>query len=132
MLRSNLGSVEHNALIDRFFSSIEAGDLEAVLTCYAPDAQIWHNFDQITMSPNENATQLRTFFNDFPTRRYLQVRRHHVPGPVILQQHVLRLVRADGRDFDWPGCIIFAIRDGKIGTLEEYVDLFSFVQRMTG
>jgi len=120
-----------DALIDRFFASIEAGHLEGVLACYAPDARIWHNFDQVTLSPSENAPQLRSYFSDFPTRRYLQIRRRHLPGPVILQQHVLRLIRGDGRDFDWPGCIIFEIRDDKIASLEEYVDLSSFIQRMT-
>lgn len=122
--------VEFDALIDRFFASLEAGSVDGALACYAPDARIWHNFDQLTLSPSENAPQLRSYFNDFPTRRYLQVRRHHL-GPVILQQHVLRLIRGDGRDFDWPGCIAFEIRDNKIASLEEYVDLSSFLQRMS-
>jgi ketosteroid isomerase-like protein len=123
--------VEFDTLIDRFFASLEAGSVEGVLACYAPDARIWHNFDQITLSPGENVPQLRSYFKDFPTRRYLQVRRRHMPGPVILQQHVLRLIRGDGRDFDWPGCIVFEIRDNQIASLEEYVDLSSFLQRMT-
>jgi ketosteroid isomerase-like protein len=122
---------EFDPLIDRFCNSLETGSVEDVLACYALDARIWHNFDQVPMSPSENASQLQSYFKDFPTRRYLQVRRRHMPGPVVLQQHVLRLIRADGRDFDWPGCIVFEIRDNKIASLEEYVDMSSFLQRMS-
>jgi uncharacterized protein len=122
---------EADALIDRFFASIEAGNLEGVLACYAPDARIWHNFDQITLSPSENAPQLLSYFKDFPTRCYLEVRRRHLSGSGILQQHVLRVIRGDGRTFDWPGCIVFEIRDNKIASLEEYVDLSSFLQSMS-
>jgi ketosteroid isomerase-like protein len=127
--KHNTGT-EIDALLDRFFGSLEAGNVEGALACYAPDCGIWHNFDQITMDLSENARQLRAYFSDFPTRRYLEVRRHHSPGSVV-QQHVLRLIRADGRDFDWPGCIVFEIRDEHIVALKEYVDLSSFLTRMT-
>jgi ketosteroid isomerase-like protein len=34
------------ALAARFFDAIEAGDADAALACYAPDARIWHNTDE--------------------------------------------------------------------------------------
>ncbi len=115
---------------DRFFGALEAGDEEAVVRCYAPDARIWHNFDQVSMTAHENAATLREFFSGFPTRRYSEVRRHHVPSYGLVQQHMLQLIRADGRKVDWPGCIILQIVGGKILVLEEYIDLAGFSARM--
>jgi ketosteroid isomerase-like protein len=116
---------------DRFFAGLESGDLDAVADCYAPDARIWHNFDEIVMTPRQNAESLKAFFEDFPVREYLDVRRSALAGDGLLQQHVLRLVRKDGKSIDWPGCIIFKFNGPRIAQLEEYVDMSSFLQRMT-
>jgi ketosteroid isomerase-like protein len=114
---------QFNALADTFFCALEAGDVDAAIGCYAADARIWHNFDQLTMSPAENAVQIRGLFDGFPTRKYLQVRRSYLPQRGLLQQHIFHLVRADGRVFDWPGCIVFEMKGNKITLLEEYVDV---------
>jgi ketosteroid isomerase-like protein len=119
------------AVADRFLGALESGDVEEVLSCYAADARIWHNFDQREMTPGESIRSFPEYFQSFPTRKYLNVRRHHLPRYGLVQQHTLRLVRADGRDFDWPGCIIFMITGSKIDLLEEYVDMSSITQRMS-
>src|SRR5437660_840895 len=110
-----------NALADAFFGALESGDVDGAIRCYTSDARIWHNFDQVTMTPAENAVQIRGLFDGFPTRKYLHVRRSYLPGRGLLQQHIFHLVRTDGRVFDWPGCIVFEMKDNKITLLEEYV-----------
>jgi ketosteroid isomerase-like protein len=117
-------------VVDRFIRGLEAGDLEAVVACYTQDARIWHNFDEIVMTPRENAETLKTFFDEFPVREYREVRRAALPDGGLLQQHVLRMVRKDGRSIDWPGCIVLKLNGQQIQQLEEYVDFSSFVQRM--
>ena len=59
------------------------------------------------------------------------MRRGYLADDGVVQQHVLHLVRLDGRAFDWPGCIVLRVRNDKIQLLEEYVDLASFLQRMS-
>lgn len=111
-----------DSLADAFFGALEAGSVEGVVACFTPDARIWHNFDQISLTPQENVAGLETLFNNFSTRRYCEVRRLPTPEGFV-QQHILRLESVDGRIIDWPGCIVFALREGKIARLEEYVDL---------
>ena len=49
------------ALAQRFFDSVEAGDVEALRGKYAPEAQIWHNTDEIATSVDENLKTLAGF-----------------------------------------------------------------------
>ena len=34
------------ALAKRFFDAVEAGDIDTLYDCYAPQAEIWHNTDE--------------------------------------------------------------------------------------
>jgi len=119
------------ALADRFFAALEAGSLADVLACYAPDAMIWHNFDQITVDPAGNVPGLEMLFANYPARSYEAVRRIAMPGQLV-QQYVLRLTRADGVILDWPGCIIFEMDDRGITRLDEYVDIASLNKSAQG
>jgi ketosteroid isomerase-like protein len=123
--------IELLALAERLFTALEADDVDAVTACYGANARIWHNFDQVEMTCEQHAAGLRDYFTRFPGRKYLQIRRGIVAPDRLIQQHVLRLVRADGRTFDWPGCIVLQIRDQAIQVLEEYVDLASFLRKMS-
>ena len=121
---------EFRALADRFFQALEAGDVAVVAGCYAEDARVWHNYNQVEASPSENLAALEGYFFDFPVRKYVGVRRHYLPQMGVMQQHVVHLVRHDGRTFDWPGCIILEIHRNRISRVEEYVDMASFMQKM--
>ena len=110
------------SLIDGFFDALEQGSVDGVRNSYASDATIWHNFDQVSMTPDESLAGVRTLFQSFVTRRYVDVRRHPTSTGLV-QQHVLRLGTSDGKTIDWPGCIVFEIRDGLISRLDEYVDM---------
>jgi ketosteroid isomerase-like protein len=116
---------------DQFFRALEMGDTTAVLSCYTENAIVWHNFDEVEMTPQQNIEQLKTFFEHFTSREYLDVQRAPLPDGRLLQQHVLRMVRRDGKSIDWPGCIILKFDGSKIARLEEYVDMSSFLQRMS-
>lgn len=107
---------------DAFFGALEAGSVEGVIACFVPGARIWHNFDQVVLTPETNVPGLETLFTNFPTRRYIDVKR--IPTATgFVQQHVLRLDRVDGVRIDWPGCIVFELAAGKIARLDEYVDI---------
>jgi hypothetical protein len=42
----------------RFFTALEAGDIEALREIYAPEALIWHNDDLLEQSVDDNLTVL--------------------------------------------------------------------------
>jgi ketosteroid isomerase-like protein len=112
---------EMEALADRLMAAIEAGDIETVRTCYAPDVAIWHNFDEIDQSLDDNIKVMHWMARHLLERKYtVQKRRFFADG--CLQQHVLTGITPDGTPFRMPACIIFTMQDGRITRLEEYLD----------
>jgi len=114
-------------VVDAFIHALENGSVSGVIACYAPDARIWHNFDQIAMTSAESVASLETLFNNFVSRKYVEVRRH-AARHALVQQHVLRLKTEEGRTIDWPGCIVFGFEDNLISRVDEYVDLASLAK----
>jgi ketosteroid isomerase-like protein len=109
------------ALAKRFFDAVEAGDIDALYDCYAPNAEIWHNTDGAVQSREENAATLKGFVARISNRVYAERRLHVFPGGFV-QQHELRGVRADGAAVRLPACLVCAVEDGRITRLDEYFD----------
>ena len=51
-------SEANHKLANDFLDAIERGDLEAVQKVYAPDAVIWHNFDNLEQRVADNLKML--------------------------------------------------------------------------
>jgi ketosteroid isomerase-like protein len=109
------------ALAQRFFDAVEAGDIETVHGCYAPDARIWHNTDGAEQTRDDNARTLRGFARLISNRVYAE-RRLHVFEAGFVQQHELRGVRSDGVAVRLTACIVCAVENGQITRLDEYFD----------
>ena len=76
-------------LVIRFFSALEAGDIDTLREIYAPDAVIWHNDDLIEQPVDENLRVLRALHRVVSGLRYDITRRVAAPDGV-LQQHAAR------------------------------------------
>jgi ketosteroid isomerase-like protein len=109
------------ALAERFVGAIERGDIEAVKACYADDARIWHNFDNIDQTVEENLKVLGWVARVLPERKYNILRRVVIPGG-FLQQHVLTGKLKSGASFSMPACLVVQVKEGRISRLEEYLD----------
>lgn len=106
----------------RLIDAIVAGDPDAVRAAYHPDARIWHNFDQVEQSVDENIATLTWFIRAMPERRYEDVVRHPIEGGIV-QKHVVRGTAANGADIELPACLFVEVNeDGLITRIEEYVD----------
>ena len=112
---------DHLSIADRLFSAIAAGDVAAVRALYAPDARIWHNFDGVTQTAEENLAVLQWVTTHIHGLRYDDVRRQTTPDGFV-QQHVLRGTVGNGVAVEIPACIVVTIRDGRITRLDEYID----------
>ncbi len=110
------------ALAEKFVAAIEAGDIDAVKECYAPDAEIWHNFDNINQSVTDNLKVLGWMSGVLANRRYEILRRVEIPGG-YLQQHVLHGTLKSGAPFAMPACLVVQVAGGRITRLEEYLDV---------
>jgi len=113
---------EIKVLAKRFFDSVERGDIDSLVACYAPDAEIWHNTDELIQGPQDNRVVLTGMVARIRDRLY-DNRRVVVFPDGFLQQHVLRGVRVhDDVAVALPACVICAVKDGRITRLDEYFD----------
>jgi ketosteroid isomerase-like protein len=110
-----------NVLADRLMRAIETSDLETARACYAPDACVWHNFDGIAQTIDENLKTLRWMDKRLSNRRYEVLSRHVFEGGYV-QQHVLHGTLNNGEPFAMPACLVVTVTNGKIARLDEYLD----------
>lgn len=111
---------EMNRIGDRLVAAIQAGDTAAVREIYAPDATIWHNFDEREQAPDENLLTLVDMHRRASNIRYTEIQRFASPGGFV-QQHVL-LADAKFGPLRMPAIIRFWVEEGRITRLEEYLD----------
>jgi ketosteroid isomerase-like protein len=112
---------EMNHLADRLFSAIERGDVDEVRRLYHPDARIWHNFDGVAQTVDQNLATLAWMVTRLFDRTY-DVRRRDVLPDGVVQQHVLRGVTPSGEPFAMPACMYVRCSEGRIMGIEEYLD----------
>jgi hypothetical protein len=115
---------EHHALLDLLMNSIVAGDVDTIREqCYAADAVIWHNYDQINQSAEQNMKSVGWIRKLMPDLRYDNIRRQPTSDGVV-QQHNLRGTARNGDPVDLPACIVFHLGGSplRVQLLEEYVD----------
>jgi ketosteroid isomerase-like protein len=113
-------AVEIETLAASFFAAIEAGDVATMTRLYAPDAVVWHDFDSIEQSVDDNLVVLGWMIDRVAHRRYEDVRRVIVDDGFV-QQHVLR-GDAPGGFLDMPAMMRVHVADGRITRVEEYLD----------
>ena len=113
---------EMRAFAGRFFDAIEAGDIATMQASFAPDAAIWHNTDELIVTPEQTAQTLTGMVARIAERSYADRRLHVFPGGFV-QQHVLQGVRThDGERVRLPCAIVCQVADGRITRLDEYFD----------
>lgn len=108
-------------LADRFMSAIQAGDVDAVRACYAPDAVIWHNNDGVDQTVDQNLKVLSWIGRKLPHRHYRVLVREALKDG-FLQQHVLEATLPDGMAWAMPACVVVRMKDGRVTRLDEYLD----------
>ena len=109
------------ALADRFMTGIQAGAADEVRACYAPDAKIWHNNDNVEQTVDQNMKVLAWFARKLPNRHYRVLRREALSDG-FLQQHVLEATMPDGTAWAMAACVVVRMKDGLITRLDEYLD----------
>lgn len=108
-------------MAQRFLDAITEGDIDAARACFAEDAEIWHNFDGITQTVDENLAMLGWMVAKAPVRDYVIHRLEEIEGG-YLQQHTLRVVMNDGTKAETEAIVIVGVRDGLIARIDEWLD----------
>jgi uncharacterized protein len=113
---------ESLALADRLFKAIERGDVNAIRDIYAPHTKIWHNFDNLVQSVEENLAVLKWVVANIAEISYTEIQRQPTPTGFV-QQHVLRgKVTRSGKEIAIPTCVVCKVENGRITRLDEYLD----------
>jgi limonene-1,2-epoxide hydrolase len=107
---------------ERFMAALNAADVDEVRAVFTPDAYIWHNFSEELQSVDENIKTMLWLHRKLSKVNYDIQRREAIPGGFI-QQHILRGMLASGETFAMPACAICKVDNGRISSLEEYLDL---------
>jgi ketosteroid isomerase-like protein len=111
---------EVHDIANRLIAAISTADIEGVRAAYAPDAMIWHNFDEREQTVAENLETLADLHRRATGLEYTEIRRFPAPGGFV-QQHVL-VGQAKGGPLRMPAMIRFWVEGGRITRLEEYLD----------
>lgn len=116
-----LGAAELEALANRFFAAVEAGDLDGIVACYNPGIRVWHARDEADTDIEQSKELLRLFIQRVSDRRYEIIRRHFFEGGWV-QEHITHgRMNADGSVMRLPVCFIAHVDDqGKILRIAEY------------
>lgn len=116
---SNSSTIE---LARRFVRALNEKDEAAIRQIYAPDARIWHNFDDKYQTIDENMKGMYWIHKRLSGINYDVVRQVELPDG-YLQEHVLRGKLASGEVFAMAACVICTVKDGRVTSLREYLDL---------
>ncbi|WP_165793781.1 nuclear transport factor 2 family protein [Hyphococcus luteus] len=108
-------------LARHFIDCIERGDLDAARACFHEDAGIWHNYDGVTQTVDQNMRVAANIVDKTRSRKYDYKRLLEIDGG-YLQQHTLRIVAQDGKELAAEAIAVVLVEDGKIKRIEEYLD----------
>ena len=109
------------AFAERFITAIEGGDMDAARACYAPDAKVWHNTDNVEQTVDQNMKTLAWLARALPDRHYRVLRREALKDG-FFQQHVLEARLPDGAAWTLSACVVVRLDGGLITRLDEYLD----------
>ena len=71
------------SLATRFFDAIEAGDIEAMRAAFTPDAEIWHNTDELVGNRDQTAQVLTGMVARIKDRAYADRQLTPFPGGFV-------------------------------------------------
>lgn len=122
IIMSATQEVTIRSLAATFFDAIEAGDIDTMRNSFTPEAEIWHNTDEVVVSRDATAKVLTGMVQRIVNIKYSNRRLAVFPGGFV-QQHVLEGSRVhDGEKVRLPCALVCLVQDAKITRLDEYFD----------
>ena len=114
-------AVEILAVAERFITAWNVADADALREVYSEDARIWHNTSGQFQSVEDNIKSMLWIHRKLGNVNFDVQRREVIPGG-FLQQQFLRGILISGEKFAMPACLICKVDNGRITSLEEYID----------
>ena len=106
----------------RFLVALNDGDVDAARVCYRPDAEIWHDFDGVTQTVDENLALMAAMGRRSASREYVIRRLEPIEGG-YLQQHTLEITTLAGVEVSAEAVALVRVGDdGLIHRLDEWIN----------
>ncbi|MCJ0905019.1 nuclear transport factor 2 family protein [Rhodococcus sp. ARC_M6] len=104
----------------QFFNAVEGGDIDAVAGFYRDDVTVWHNFDNVNQTREDNLATLAGISGRYDAFGYEDVR-HTAVEDGFLRQHVIKATIGE-KTVNVPAILRVYVESGKIHRIEEYFD----------
>jgi ketosteroid isomerase-like protein len=119
---------EFRRLCHALFDAIEAGDIQGVDRCYAPEMTLWFNGTGESMSREANLEVLAQG-TGLHRRRTYNDRIVNTFADGFVAHYTVNVVTHKGAEVALSACLVAEVRDGKITKLFEYLDTGKFGRR---
>jgi ketosteroid isomerase-like protein len=108
--------------VKAMLEAIEAGDMERLRRCFAPNARFWHSHDRLEQNIDE-VLQLLGAFCAASTVRSYEDRRSTSVGAEAFLRHTLTATLHSGRRVEIPTMMCVQLGpDGLVQRIDEYFD----------
>lgn len=115
----------NKALVERFFASMNAGDVPAIIDAYTEDAEVW-TMGQTLISGKFGKAEVSEaagrIFEAFPRGIRFTILAMTAEGERVAVEAESRGEHASGAIYSNQYHFLFAFRDGKVRLLKEYMD----------
>ncbi|MCV6623316.1 MAG: nuclear transport factor 2 family protein [Cellvibrionaceae bacterium] len=108
-------------LAKTFINAVQAGDEATMRSCMHKDAGIWHDYDNLTQTVDENIALMHQMIKFAKDRQYT-VRRLEELSDGYLQRHTLTVTGLSGKVYTAEAMCIITVKDGKISHIEEFIN----------
>lgn len=108
-------------LARQYMAYVQAEDVPGARSCLHPDARIWHNYDGVTQTVDENMATLAYLLEKSTGLKYDIHRLEEIKGG-YLQLHTLNLMAKSGDVLSTEALALISVKDGKIIRIDEWLD----------
>ena len=111
-----------DAIADRMFAAVEAGDIETFAASYSDNVTVWHTGDPRVLNKARAVKLIQAFIAATRSRRYEVLRRRLCDGGFV-QEHMLHVTAGNGAAYSTRAAMIIDVgADGLITRIDEYFD----------
>ena len=108
-------------LAKKYMDYLGARDAAGARSCLHPEARVWHNFDGVEQSVDENMATFEYLLQKSTALSYDIHRMEEIDGG-YLQRHTLKITSTAGDELSSEAMAVISVKDGKITYIEEFID----------
>jgi ketosteroid isomerase-like protein len=112
---------DYAELAKNVFNAVENGDIALLKEFLAPEATVWHNYDEVYQTVEQTLAGMAAILSKASMVRYRRRRCTPFDGG-FLHEHVFTLTLIEGGELRIPASLIATVHDNRITQIREYMD----------